>query len=465
MAEQRRTTLRLGQLILRAVRRQPNVRGDGPLVLAVSGGADSLAMLLAAATVRQSIGHELVVAHFSHGIRKSAERGEAALVRRIARELGLALEHEQATTGHAEADARDARYAFLARVAGKHGAWAVATAHTRDDQAETLLLRLSRGTGLRGAGAIREFSQRDVQGRPVVLLRPILEAARADTVAVCAEWGVSPASDGTNRSLRYARNRVRKRVLPELGQINPDAAGALAAFAGAAQEDDDLLTTLAAEAVRGSEHRGPKSVTWSAQLLRNLPGPLLVRVLQAAWASIKDDGAALQRTQIASANQVLERGDGSVDLEGGATFAVEHDEASLSTVQTNAVGFEPTALRVPGETLVGPWAITTSVAGVGSPSDSPWRATLDLDALGPELCVRTRADGDRVQPLGMGYEVRLQDLLTNAKIPRSQRGELPLLIAGGKIAWVAGVRIAEWAKITPATTRVVTIETKRAEHG
>ena len=457
-------TVRLGQLIVRAVRSHEGAEagalGAGPLVLAVSGGTDSLATLLAAATVRRSLKREIVVAHFSHGLRKSAERREAALVRRVAQELQVPLEHEQAETGRSEASARDARYAFFGRVARLHGAVAVATAHTRDDQAETLLLRLSRGAGLRGAGAIREFSQREVDGENIGLLRPMLRATRADTSEVCAEWALTPASDGTNRSLRYARNRVRRRVLPELAEINPDAAGALAAFAATAQEDDDLLARLASEAVMGVERRERTNIAWPVQMLRELPPPLWTRVLQSAWALLLGDGAALSRRQIESVRRSMVRGSGAVDLGGGATFVVEQETASLSTAGIGTGRFEPAKLRIPGETIVGAWTIITSIGPVGSISDDAWRATLDLSALGNDVCIRCRVEGDRFHPLGMDQEVRLQDVLVNARVPRSRRDNLPLVVAGGRIAWVAGVRIADWAKVTRGTTRTAQIEAR-----
>ncbi|MDA0797102.1 MAG: tRNA lysidine(34) synthetase TilS [Chloroflexi bacterium] len=463
---QKPATLRLGQLVLTVVRRNDSKLADGPMVLAVSGGTDSLAMLLATATIRESLGREIVVAHFSHGLRKSAEKREAALVRRIARELELPLEHEQASTGRSEASARNARYAFFGRVASSRGAALVATAHTLNDQAETLLLRLSRGTGLRGAGAMRELSHRRVNqanGEQLGLLRPILGATRADTEEVCAEWELTPASDGTNRSVRYARNRVRRRVLPELAEINPNAAGALAAFAATAQEDDDLLAQLAAEAVAGEELREPTRTTWPVHVLRVLPPSLVARVLQSAWAVLRGDGAALSRAQIESISRLLTRGSGAVDLGIGATFAVEHDTASVSTTAIASVAFAATPLALPGETIVEGWAITTS-AGLadGTISNDAWRATLDLDALGDGPCVRCRIRGDRFQPLGMNQEVRLQDVLVNAKVPRSQRDNVPLVVAGERIAWVAGVRIADWAKVTLGTTRSVVIEVRPA---
>jgi tRNA(Ile)-lysidine synthase len=458
-------TLRLGQVILRAVRRASDSLGDGPLVFAVSGGTDSLAMLLAAATVRRSLGHEVVVAHFSHGFRKNAERREAALVRRVTRLLQLSLEHEQADIQGSEAFARDARYAFFGRVVAARGAAALSTAHTQNDQAETLLLRLSRGTGLRGAGAIRELSKRIVSqggGEPVTLLRPMLNATRGDTEEVCAEWKWTPASDGTNRSLRYARNRVRRRVLPQLAQINPSVVSSLAAFAATAQEDDDLLARLAAAAIVGVEQREPARSAWPVHALRELAPPLLARVLRSAWARLHQEGATLSRVQIESIEQSLKRGSGAVDLGGGAIFSVEHDLASLSMIDVDAGAFESVPVRIPGETIVGSWTITTSVQSVGVMGNSVWKATLDLDALGNDLSVRCRVKGDRFHPLGMNQEVRLQDVLVNAKVPRSQRSSIPLLIAGSRIAWVAGLRLADWAKVTNSTSRSLLIEARRA---
>ena len=124
--EPRPATVQLGQAILRALRRNETALGNGPLVLAVSGGADSLAMLLAASIVRESLARDIVIAHLSHGIRKSAERREAAMVRRVARDLHVPLEHEQAAAESSEASARATRYAFFERVAHAHSAAAVA---------------------------------------------------------------------------------------------------------------------------------------------------------------------------------------------------------------------------------------------------------------------------------------------------------------------------------------------------
>jgi tRNA(Ile)-lysidine synthase len=449
--------------MLRVLRERSVALGDGPLVLAVSGGPDSLAMLLAAVAASPALRRDLIVAHYSHGMRPSAERGEAALVRRLAKRFGLTLAHEQGAVGGSEESARDARYDFLSRVAREHGAAAVATAHTQDDQAETVLLRLTRGAGLRGAGAIRELSDRTVGDERVVLIRPLLSARRVDTQAVCDEWRIAAASDGTNRSLRYARNRVRRRVLPELGKISAAVTPALAAFAEQAQADDTLLVQLAREAIAGAEVRADERVTWPTAALADLPTPLFARVLQDAWAFLQGRGSTLGRAQIATARRVVLARSGTVALGSDAAVVVEQNRVTMSTRVAEAKAIEPIEMAIPGKINAGPWEIEAwLVRAPETPGDEtydePWQAMLDASAVGTAVCIRTRQAGDRFQPLGMASDVRLQDVLVNAKVPRSLRDQLPLVVCERGIAWVPGVRIADWAKVRPDTTQVVVFQ-------
>lgn len=313
-------TRRAAMAMRRAIARREERLGGGPLLLAVSGGADSMAMLLACAEIGERLRKRMTAAHFAHGLRPSADRRERAAVRRAAESLGVPFVSGAGQSPRDEAGARDARYRFLAQAAAGCAA-AVLTAHTQDDQAETALLRLARGSGLRGAGAIREYSERNVDGLPLVLLRPMLRVSRADTEAVCAEAGVRPARDATNRSPRYARNRMRLRVLPELAYVNPNVRAALAGFAERAAQDDALLDQLARDAVSAVEERSPSSVRWPKGALRSLPAPLFARVLEAAWRALRGDGATLGHEKIAQAARVVARG-GRLSLSKGAAFAV-----------------------------------------------------------------------------------------------------------------------------------------------
>ena len=453
---------KLARALLKSERKNRISLGPGPLVLAVSGGADSLALLFAASAVQRVVQRKLLVAHFSHGIRKVAELREATLVKRVAKDLGLTVIHERESVSPSEAAAREARYAFLARTSQSVGAVAVVTAHTRDDQAETLLLRLTRGSGLRGAGAVRELSVRETNGYRLTLLRPFLSVARQETETICAEHSVTPASDGSNRLLRYARNRMRHRVLRELEEVNPRAREALSRFATAAQEDDDLLRRLANDAVHSDEELSQGLVSWSSESIQQLPRPLLVRVLQRGWEAIAGAGAALSQKRIDAAVALVHRSEGgSLDLGAGVRLVVEQGKVKL-TRHVDALPLPSTLLVVPGTTEVGGWLIETVVSeDTGRRNGSPWHAMMDWDELGEAIIVRSREAGDRMQLSEMSGSVSLQDLLVNAKMARSDRDSLPIFVGMQGIAWVAGVRIAGWARATNDTASVCDIRVRR----
>ena len=328
----RGATRRVAMAMRRALVRHREQLGGGTLLLAVSGGADSMAMLLACAEVGARTRGRMLAAHFSHRLRPTADRRERAAVRRVAESLGVPFTSGTAQSPSDEAGARDARYRFLAAVAAEHRASAILTAHTQDDQAETVLLRLTRGSGLRGAGAIRECSERSVDGRTLTLLRPLLHVTRTETEAVCAEAGIRPAHDATNRSLRYARNRVRLRVLRELTALNPHVRAALAGFAERAADDDALLDRLAKDAVSGVEERSASSVTWPKSALRALPPALLPRVLERAWRSLHGDGATLGHQKLAQAAHVVARG-GRLSLGRDGSLSVGPGPSARMTVE------------------------------------------------------------------------------------------------------------------------------------
>ena len=463
-----RATAKLARAILAALRAHDDRLRGGTLVLAVSGGADSLALLLAAASLSPRRRPALVVAHFSHGLRPSAEKREAALMRRAAAACGLPLTHSAGASGPTESAARNARYAFLAGVARSIGARAVATAHTEDDQAETVLLRLTRGAGLRGAAAMAEIGPWPSDGeKDLLLLRPLLGVPRALTEQACEEAGIRPARDGSNRNLRFARNRVRRRVLPELERINPSVRSLLAGFALSARDDDTLLAALAADAVAGAEKRSDGVVSWPRDIMADLPLPLFARVAQDAFRHVRGAPTALSRARVTAMHRLAaESHGGELALGGGMRFVVEQETCriagpALSPAQPGAV-----PLTTPGTTAFGGWELTAELTArpADGPIADPWQAWLDADVVSGGLCVRVPARGDRFQPLGMEEAARLQDVLVNAKVPRSSRASLPLVASGQGIAWVPGVRIAHWARVTPDTRRVLVL-TAQPAHG
>ncbi|MGH2377996.1 MAG: tRNA lysidine(34) synthetase TilS [Candidatus Limnocylindria bacterium] len=200
----------------------------GAVVVAVSGGTDSTALLLLLADLAEDLALVLHVAHFDHRTRRTGA-ADAQFVADLAARAGATIRVGRADRAmKTEDDARRARYEFLRRVASEHNGSRIATGHTRDDQAETVLLHLARGSGIAGLAGMRPAREG--------VVRPLLAIGRAETVAVCQAAGIEPREDPTNRSLRYARNRIRRKVLPELEAINPQATAALARLADAAAD-------------------------------------------------------------------------------------------------------------------------------------------------------------------------------------------------------------------------------------
>ena len=475
MAAQTPVTGRVARVVASALRRHGHELAGRPLVVAVSGGPDSLALLLGLMAVPEAVRPSLRVAHFSHGLRPVAQRRDAALVEEVAARWGLPVVRGSAdVAAHAREERRSLeeagrrlRYAFLARTAQECGAGAVALGHTLDDQAETVLLRIVRGAGLRGLGAMREWTPwlDTPSGVGTVLLRPLLEVSRAETLAVCAEAKVIPAQDATNRSMVFSRNRVRRRVLPELERLNPQVRHALARLASSAQADEALLEPQARSAVEGQESRCDRGFGWPRRVLAALPPPLLARVFQGAWETLRGPGAALSRLHLEAMEALLTGPSGRrLTLPAGMRFSVEYGRCTLGpAVPATPLPEEGVELHVPGSAQVGPWLVEVQRSPSFPNRKDPWTAAMDGETLGGPLAVRRRRPGDRFHPLGMDGPKRLQDFLVDEKVPRWERDAVPLVVGARGIAWVVGHRVAAWAAVTPATREAVVISFRRRE--
>ena len=309
-------------------------------VVAVSGGADSTALLLACdeLTKTQRLKTQLIVAHLDHGLRDAAGAADAAWVARLARELGHAVVVERANVGpqaraardNLEQTARRVRYEFLARTARAQGAHGVLTAHTLDDQAETLLLALLRGSGAEGLGGMRAVRVLDAQAPHVLLVRPLLGwARRAETALYCRTRGISVRADALNEDERFARVRVRRQLLPLMETFNPRAVAALARTAELLRADAAALETQAAQLLLAARAPGGQAPPEDAEAA----WPLRVGPLRAADAAVRrralrqwlkagrGDLRRLTLAHLSGVERLLvgERGRRVAELPGGAT--------------------------------------------------------------------------------------------------------------------------------------------------
>jgi tRNA(Ile)-lysidine synthase len=310
--------------VRRAVRRALSAQ-PGPVLVACSGGADSLALAAAAAFVGPRVGVPVGVVTVDHGLQAgSAQR--AVDVADWARTAGLspveiATVDVAGHSGGPEAAAREARYAALIAVARTHGATAVLLGHTRDDQAETVLLALARGAGPRGLAGMP--ARRDSGG--IALLRPLLDVSRAETRKACAAAGLAPWEDPHNTDPRYARARVRADALPALvAALGPAVVDNLARTAGLLAADTAVLDALARSALADARTPGGSAGGGLVvSVLIGLPVAIRSRVLHAWARELGATGAALSHRHVAALDTLVTdwHGQGVTRLPGGIGVA------------------------------------------------------------------------------------------------------------------------------------------------
>lgn len=467
---------RLERLVLRFAQEHNLFAGQTRVVLAVSGGPDSVALLFILAHLRMALDLELWVAHFDHGLRGHAEReAERAFVSRLADELGLPFLFGRGDTrAHArrhhlslEEAARILRYAFLARDAERLGAGAVTTGHTASDQVETVLMHTIRGSGLAGiAGMQPRASWPFPEHAGLALVRPLLAVSRRQSERYCQEERLSPCLDATNLLLEPLRNRVRHELLPLLRRYNPRVEQALLRLADTAAADAAYLDETANLFWQTLAQRSFRSVEFPRLELAALSPALQSRLLLAAAQHLLGDTPQVEAVHLRAMQAALTgRGNRRLSLPGGLAFAAQGESVRITLGEEPAAGhiIPETTLTVPGRTNVGGWRVEAEVlpAEAAAPTDDPHEAFLDLDAVGSTLSVRSRHPGDRLRPLGLGGEKKLQDLLVDAKVPQSQRDGVPLVCAAWGIAWVVGHRLDERARTGPDTRTVLHLRVRR----
>jgi tRNA(Ile)-lysidine synthase len=423
------------------VRRTGRPAPGDTVVVALSGGPDSVALLDALARVAPSAGLRLVAAHLDHRLRRGSS-ADAAFCRRACRALGVPLRTGVADVrararrdgGGIEEAARQERYAFLRRVKEDEGATLIALAHTRDDQAETFLLRLLRGSGRAGLACMRT--------RSADLFRPLLAVGRAEVVAHLRAHGLRWREDPSNADTDLRRNRVRLELLPYLERrFNPAVRDALARSAGVLADETDLLARLAERLRRRARIADARDVALSRPVLRAAPRALARLALRKALA----EAGGLRGVTAAHVERLLDlvvapaSSGRRLPLPGGREAVVHFDEVRLGSRPPEApegASVEPYAveLPVPGRVAL-PGGGTVEARAARGPAGTRGDATVVMAPAGP-LVVRTRRAGDRVR-LGR-REMSLKRYLMDRRVPAAERASLPLVAAGEQVVWVAG---------------------------
>ena len=450
------------------------------VVVAVSGGADSVALL---AVLRELAddrrrAYRLSVAHLDHGLRDESP-ADAAFVASLANEWGLACNARRVDTAALaeewrigiEATARRARYEFLARSAEEAGATCVAVAHHADDNAETILHRILRGSHLRGVAGMP--ARRPLEGTSAALVRPLLACRRAEIEAFCRSRDLAWRTDHTNADTAYTRNFIRHELLPLIRErINPNVDEALLRLARAAAETGDIIAERADELSGSMSTEGGDRVVLDAAALAGAhPATrrwLLREALERLGVSM---GSVTAETldRLAALCEEAPNAPRAVNLPGARTARRDAGRVVIaSAVETDEAPADPVALAVPGATVLpGGGEVVCSLAAMDRRTFDehrrlrpPGAELLDADRVRGKLVCRARAAGDRFRPLGSPGRRSVGDFLTDLKLDNHRRRSVRCICDADGIVYVAPLRISERVKITPKTSRVLRIEVR-----
>jgi tRNA(Ile)-lysidine synthase len=449
------------------------------VVAAVSGGADSTALLALLHALAGTRPLRIHVAHLDHGLRGAESDEDAAYVLALGRRFNLPVTVEKADVAKIraqrrlswEAAAREARYDFLARVAVNIGSSAVLLGHTADDQVETVLMHLLRGTGIRGLRGMLPISRwRSRDGSlETPLVRPLLNARRHNTEAYCASLGLVPRQDSSNLDRRFTRNRVRYDLLPYLEQFSPSVREAVTRLARIVTEDVAYLDQQVREAWPLVVAQEPLGMRLDRRTFNGLHPSLQAHLLQRVYVDLVGEASDLNLVQVEGMRRLARQGAGrSLSLGHGIRFFTTYRDLFMAGAPPASPWspVEERPLLIPSETLAQGWRIAVRcLAGTSFPRDivhdDPFRAYLNLDAVGTGLTLRARLPGDRFRPQGMDGTKKIKEFMIDARIPSAWRDTVPLVVGKEGVAWVVGWRIAQWARVTAETREVVEVTFSR----
>jgi len=459
--------------VLNCIREHQLVISGDKLLVAVSGGADSVCLLHILFGLQKELGVTLHAAHLNHQLRGAEAETDAQYVSALAKQLNIPCTVEKRdVTAYKnqyrlslEEAAREVRYDFLAQMANTIGTNLIATGHTTDDHAETILMHLIRGSGTRGLRGLQPRTTQHLRGHSYTIIRPLLPVSRQETTDYCQQYKLAPRTDSSNLSLSPLRNRIRHQLLPLMASYNPQVIDALIRTGQIATDDLAFIDSATAALYRKVTQKEASTIILDKEEFQRLPTAMQRNLLRTGaedlLGNLKDIEASHIEQILAARNKPAGK---KLNLPGGLIFHIEYDRyllgkdpESLSPLPILEGEF---ALKIPGTTRLPGWHIQASILRERNPgdSDTPFTAYLDLDKTGSILTVRPRQTGDRFQPLGMSQTKKLGEFMIDARIPHHWRRHIPIVCSPTQIVWVAGYRVDDRVKVTPGTSRILRIE-------
>ena len=460
--------MNISSLVLKTIEKYNMLECGDKVIAAVSGGADSVCMLHILNNLKNDLKFSLCCAHINHGLRGEAADSDEAFVKALCVNMGIdfyskkfdvaRLAEENKIT--CEEAGRNVRYSFFEEIKTKYGYNKVATAHNKNDNAETVLMRIIRGTGIDGLAGIPYIRNDGV-------IRPILDISREQVEEYCTENNLEFCTDATNLENDFTRNKVRNMLIPFIErEFNAKISDSLIRLSDSAEEDSKFLKSYTKRLYQrlGNPIPGSKLNTLHVDSLKLLEKPILTRVLQ--LAAEKSSPAKLEKKHICDIIELLNKNTGaSINLPQGLVAEINYGWLTFSgpldkiEVKSNADGFF-------ADIAIGDTVCIEALGkeiSIHEENAKEYKCKIneiaaDIDKIGFQpLFLRSRRDGDKIVWFSDGKAKKIKNIFIDEKIPQKDRNKIPLLATGDEIIAIVGSRVSEKYKITKDSERALVI--------
>ena len=438
------------------------------VIVSVSGGADSVALLQLLCTWRTQLQLELLVIHFNHELRSHESEADENFVKAlcdqldvpyIIRRLHVKQEIQRRTGQSLQSIARELRYETLTHIAQENGFTKVALGHSSDDQAETVLMWMLRGAGSAGLSGMPVF-------RPPYFIRPLLGVSRSAIEAYLRENQCSYRVDSSNANLRYRRNRIRHQVIPVLKQLNPNLVDVLSRQANILREESEYLDSITLVALESAIQKADdQRIVLSRRILVEIPRPIQRRVILLLYRRVSNKDVNPRFDFVDNVLDHVNQGKTGWQLKApGVRVYQDYDEVHVCVVGEGEDSVQhPVNLSVPGSIY---WSLSGSTLEACMLENLPesWKddstcVYLDANHFTHDLVVRSWKVGDSFCPLGMnGQKKKIKDFFSDLKLEQRKRHKVPIVEAPEGIVWVAGFRMDHRFRVMDGTKRFVALK-------
>lgn len=463
-------------IVARSLERNRLTGDNTKLIIALSGGPNSVSLLHCLWKLSEQLNLSLHAAHLNHMLRGIEAEEDSIFVIKLCRTLGIPytigkrnvqeyrIEHQISSMEEA---ARESRYQFLSHVARKFNYPIIAAGHTANDQTETILMHILRGTGLTGLSGMKEYTNEITKEFPygLALFRPILRISHQETLDYCSQNLLSYRTDSTNKSNDYTRNKIRNKLIPSLSKFNPQLDTAITQLGAIAAESIHYLDATAQDIFNKLSKSNQFSITLPVKQIVKVHDAIRHLIFQLAIRQFTGNSRLLPRKTILQIDKLL-LGHSHSSFQLSKSVMVQVDGNTLTIRQpkqptnNHNVSYDETIIPIPGKLSCSGGTLISTIATqpIEIKNDNCQIAYFDKKRIGSILALRYWKPGDRFQPLGMKHTKKLQDFFVDIKVSQHLRTNIPLVASEKGILWVVGYRTSDLGKVLASSKDIIKIE-------